>query len=87
MQLADQRSAWTRSRHRTDECRLNDAQVWLVVSTRPRDGEIEDVQHHAFDFEQGGFRDRLTEIFGRVLGPTFGRGAGLRGLTVLIHFE
>lgn len=39
------------------------------------DTDIEDIQHHAFDFEQGGFQDRLLRIFGRVLGPTLGRSA------------
>lgn len=37
------------------------------------DGDIADIQHHAFDYEQGGFQDRLGAIFGRSLGLSLGR--------------
>jgi hypothetical protein len=36
-------------------------------------GDIDEVQHHTFDYEQGGFQARLVAIFGRVMGPSLGR--------------
>jgi hypothetical protein len=36
-------------------------------------GDVEEIQHIAFDYKQGGFQDRLLAIFGRVLGPGLGR--------------
>lgn len=35
--------------------------------------DVAEIQHYAFDFEQGGFQDRLLFIFSRVLGPKLGR--------------
>jgi hypothetical protein len=35
--------------------------------------DLDDIQRYAFDYEQGGFEDRLLKIFGRVLGPRLGR--------------
>jgi hypothetical protein len=40
--------------------------------------DVNCIQHSAFDYEQGGFQDRLVAIFGRVLGPT------LLGASILI---
>ena len=50
------------------------SQVNHAVGTiRLSEGDIEEIQHYAFDFKQGGFQDRLVAIFGRVLGPRLGR--------------
>jgi hypothetical protein len=35
--------------------------------------DVEDIARHAFDYEQGGWEDRLVKIFGRHLGPRLGR--------------
>ena len=35
--------------------------------------DLDDIRRLAFDYEQGGFEDRLVSIFGRVLGPKLGR--------------
>jgi hypothetical protein len=40
---------------------------------RLTDTDVDELQHYAFDFKQGGFQDRLVMIFGRVLGPKLGR--------------
>ena len=37
------------------------------------DDDLAEIQRCAFDYKQGGFEDRLVFIFGRVLGPKFGR--------------
>lgn len=37
------------------------------------DKDLADIQRYAFDYEQGGFEDRLVTILGRVLGPKLGR--------------
>lgn len=37
------------------------------------DDDMTEIQHFAFDYEQGGFQDRLLFIFGRVLGAQLGR--------------
>lgn len=37
------------------------------------DEDIEQIQHYAFDYAQGGWEDNLLAIFGRHLGPTLGR--------------
>jgi len=37
------------------------------------DKDLNDIQRYAFDYEQGGFEDRLVFIFGRVLGSNLGR--------------
>jgi len=37
------------------------------------DHNVADIQHHVFDYEQGGFQERLLLIFGRPLGPHLGR--------------
>ena len=34
---------------------------------------LERIQRYAFDYGRGGWEDRLTAIFGRVLGPRLGR--------------
>jgi len=34
---------------------------------------LERIQRYAFDYGNGGWEDRLTEIFGRTLGQTLGR--------------
>jgi hypothetical protein len=47
-------------RHATGEIRLTEK-------------DLEDIQRCAFDYEQGGFEDRLVAIFGRVLGAKLGR--------------
>jgi hypothetical protein len=39
---------------------------------RLTDTDVEELQHYAFDFKQGGFQDRLVAIFGRVLGSKLG---------------
>jgi len=35
--------------------------------------DLERIARYAFDYGRGGWEDRLTTIFGRVLGPTLGR--------------
>jgi hypothetical protein len=41
---------------------------------RIEDDDVEQIQHYAFDYEQGGWEDDLMAIFSRHLGPTLGRG-------------
>ena len=49
-------------------------QVNNATSTiRLTDTDVEEIQHYAFDYKQGGFQGRLIAIFGRVLGPNLGR--------------
>jgi hypothetical protein len=38
-------------------------------------GDIEQIQHYAFDYEQGGWEDDLLAIFERHLGPNLGRAS------------
>lgn len=40
---------------------------------RVTDEDIADIQRHAFDYEQGGWEERLLTIFRRHLGPRLGR--------------
>jgi hypothetical protein len=40
---------------------------------RLSDTDIGDIANYAYDYEQGGWQDRLESIFGRVLGPGLGR--------------
>jgi hypothetical protein len=42
-------------------------------TARLTDNDVTDIQHYAFDFQEGGFQDRLRLIFARVLGPNVGR--------------
>ncbi len=37
------------------------------------DDDIGQIQHYAFDYEQGGWESDLLAIFSRHLGPTLGR--------------
>jgi len=37
------------------------------------DHDIDDIQRHAFDYEQGGWEEQLLKIFSRHLGPRLGR--------------
>jgi len=49
-------------------------QINYATSTvKLTDDDISEIQHYAFDYEQGGFQDRLMFIFGRVLGVRLGR--------------
>ena len=51
------------------QSKLNHATGTITLT----DDDVADIQHHAFDYEQGGFQDRLLAIFGRTLGPKLGR--------------
>ena len=37
------------------------------------DDDLTNIQHFAFDYEEGGFQNRLLLIFGRALGSQLGR--------------
>lgn len=37
------------------------------------DDDLERIPRYAFDYKQGGWQDRLVNIFGRTLGPNLGR--------------
>lgn len=37
------------------------------------DDELEEIQRYAFDYNQGGWQQRLLAIFERTLGPELGR--------------
>ena len=47
-----------------------------VKTIKLTETDIENVQHHAFDYEQGGWENRLLKIFSRTLGPRLGRDEG-----------
>ncbi|MDE0344247.1 MAG: hypothetical protein OXH76_00690 [Boseongicola sp.] len=37
------------------------------------DGDLERIPRYAFDYKNGGWQNRLVQIFGRELGPQLGR--------------
>jgi hypothetical protein len=37
------------------------------------DDDLTNIAHYAFDYQQGGWQERLLLVFGRVLGPRLGR--------------
>jgi hypothetical protein len=43
-----------------------------VGTVKLTDDDIENIAHYAFDYQQGGFEDRLLKIFGRALGAKLG---------------
>ena len=49
--------------------RLNRDTNELYLSDR----DLERIQRYAFDYKDGGWQDRLVEIFSRELGPKLGR--------------
>ncbi len=53
--------------------RLQDCYRPGTQEIRLSEEDIADIQRHAFDYEQGGWEERLLKIFGRHLGPTLGR--------------
>ena len=44
-----------------------------VSELKLTDDDLERIPQYAFDYEQGGWEDRLIGIFGRTLGPNLGR--------------
>ena len=59
--------------HQHDGRRLQSQVNHATSTVHLSDSDIEDIQHHAFDYEQVGFQERLLFIFAGVLGPNLGR--------------
>lgn len=48
--------------------RLQEKVNHATATIKLTDDDVAEIQHYAFDYEQGGFQDRLLLIFSRVLG-------------------